>query len=418
MLKRIIIALLLTTPAAAQDAPFECDNNFAECGTPEMSGGGNSGGGGSILINNTDLGDSYQTADDYDDDGVEDSSDNCPRERNSEQFDTDGDGVGDACDNCVDTHNLNQWNLDGDGLGDLCDPDMDGDEILNEEDNCLRVHNSLQVNTDSDGKGDACDDDLDGDGIPNEQDSCPMLVDNEPGNSNCFTDLDGDGVQDYGFNSDNCPGIHNPFQYDTDQDSSGDACDPDIDNDGIMNQVDNCNGVFNASQTDLDRDGRGDEGCDDYYCYVVYGDEDNCLDPEAPLKVYSPSLSVSLGEYVGLRMFMNRKNQPSRFTWSVTKRPPGSSASIDSPVGQTMDSSMYQYILKSNPSFKPDRPGEYDLTLTVETVFEDTESREAGTTAQHTFQIVVSGEFNEASGCNASPGNPQNNTLPVLAAAL
>ena len=57
-----------------QDAPLECDNNYGECGTPEMSGGGNAGGGGSILIANSDLGDTYQSADDYDDDGVEDLS--------------------------------------------------------------------------------------------------------------------------------------------------------------------------------------------------------------------------------------------------------------------------------------------------------------------------------------------------------
>ena len=42
-----------------QDAPLECDNNYGECGTPEMSGGGNAGGGGSILIANSDLGDTY-----------------------------------------------------------------------------------------------------------------------------------------------------------------------------------------------------------------------------------------------------------------------------------------------------------------------------------------------------------------------
>mgnify|MGYP005711038251 FL=1 len=113
-----------------QDAPLECDNNYGECGTPEMSGGGNAGGGGSILIANSDLGDTYQSADDYDDDGVEDSYDNCPRKPNSEQFDSDGDGVGDLCDNCRDTHNLNQWDLDSDGSGDLCDSDMDGDCLL------------------------------------------------------------------------------------------------------------------------------------------------------------------------------------------------------------------------------------------------------------------------------------------------
>ena len=63
----IAAAFMLPMNAFAQDgdqsAPFECDNNFDQCGTPEVSGGGGGGGGGSILIANTDLGDSYQHGD-------------------------------------------------------------------------------------------------------------------------------------------------------------------------------------------------------------------------------------------------------------------------------------------------------------------------------------------------------------------
>ena len=62
---------LCLSPAMAQEGeapPFECDNNFGACGTPEMSGGGGGGGGGSVLIAFTDLGDTYQNADDFDDD--------------------------------------------------------------------------------------------------------------------------------------------------------------------------------------------------------------------------------------------------------------------------------------------------------------------------------------------------------------
>lgn len=114
---------------------FECDNNFNECGTPNQSGGGG-GGGGSILIANTDLGDSYQNADDFDDDGIEDPQDNCMRIPNPDQIDRDGDQVGDMCDNCLDTWNPNQENTDGDLLGDVCDDDIDNDNILNELDEC------------------------------------------------------------------------------------------------------------------------------------------------------------------------------------------------------------------------------------------------------------------------------------------
>lgn len=114
---------------------YECDNNFGDCGTPDQSGGGG-GGAGSILIANTDLGDTYQHADDYDDDGVEDPSDNCIRVMNPDQLDRDGDGVGDSCDNCLDTWNPKQENTDGDAYGNFCDKDIDNDKILNIDDDC------------------------------------------------------------------------------------------------------------------------------------------------------------------------------------------------------------------------------------------------------------------------------------------
>ncbi len=132
-MKNILILLLLTSFAYAQG--FECDNNFGDCGTPEQSGGGG-GGKGSVLIANTDLGDTYQSADDYDDDGIEDPSDNCMRDYNPQQLDSDADTIGDMCDNCIGTWNLYQDDSDGDGYGDACDEDIDGDGILNSADDC------------------------------------------------------------------------------------------------------------------------------------------------------------------------------------------------------------------------------------------------------------------------------------------
>jgi hypothetical protein len=60
---------------------------------------------------------------DRDNDGVPDSSDNCPDVPNPDQHDEDGDGVGNACDNCPATPNATQANADGDGVGDACDPE-------------------------------------------------------------------------------------------------------------------------------------------------------------------------------------------------------------------------------------------------------------------------------------------------------
>ena len=408
MNKLIVVLLMLPMVVMGQDAPFECDNNYGECGTPEMSGGGN-GGGGSILINNTDLGDTYQSADDYDDDGVEDSYDNCPRIRNAEQFDTDGDGIGDLCDNCSGTHNQNQWDLDGDGQGDLCDSDLDGDSVLNDVDNCLRRHNQRQSDIDQNGEGDACDNDLDGDGIDNLQDECPTIpgdiVEAPDDASECFPDGDGDGIKDFGFNSDNCLGVHNPFQYDTDLDGAGDKCDPDLDNDGILNLSDNCNGVFNQDQEDADRDGRGDVGCDDHFCYVVFGDEENCLDPETTLKAYSPNISMNTGETANLRFFMNRKNQPARIVWAMKTRPRGSRSSIKNPIGYVSESTTFEYIFDKRPTFSPDKPGTYTIVVTAESIFEDNQTSEVEAISQHEFILIVGGkDLVDSGGCSVASG--------------
>jgi hypothetical protein len=60
---------------------------------------------------------------------------------------------------------------------------------------------------------------------------------------------------------DNCPDEPNDDQLDMDEDGQGDACDPDLDGDGIENGQDNCPRTQNRLQKDSDGDGIGDE-CD------------------------------------------------------------------------------------------------------------------------------------------------------------
>ena len=94
-----------------------------------------------------------------------------------------------------------------------------------------------RTDSDGDGVGDVADEfpldatewqDSDGDGIGD-------VADRFPSDSTESTDQDNDGQGD---NSDNCPTTYNPLQLDTDADSSGDDCDGDIDNDGVLNAND------------------------------------------------------------------------------------------------------------------------------------------------------------------------------------
>ncbi len=280
---------------------------------------------------------------DIDGDGVPNTTDNCVVTVNPDQIDWDGDKIGDACDlepkndiddddvgdaldNCETDPNPLQEDQDGDEIGDVCDDDIDGDGVLNDVDNCPWHANRGQEDMNSDGEGDVCDDDIDGDGELNNVDNCPnhpnancaanltfcdanmdgtttpeeldtgyqanLDSDKDDFGDACDDDIDGDGVLNA---TDNCELEPNPDQEDMDADGIGDVCDPDMDGDGICNKDetvtvdgfdicvpnpagggDNCPENANSDQEDIDHDGDGDVCDDDIDDDTVLNDDDNC----------------------------------------------------------------------------------------------------------------------------------------------
>jgi hypothetical protein len=255
---------------------------------------------------------------DVDGDGVGDSCDVCPFDFNPGQIDSDGDGVGDVCDVCPAVADPDQTNTDSvpefvigptfdevepgvgidvDGPGPLCGVSVDfscgscdeasfaspapcigaGEELCDTFFEVPReiILYDLIVCARSLVSGEKFDIDLlshhglfecydDGSGACDTSDGETSYLRFSPGGS------------DPGDACDNCPLVLNADQSDIDGDGAGDACDPDIDDDGVDNEMDNCPGAVNAGQSDLDMDGLGDACDPDVDGDGAANEADNC----------------------------------------------------------------------------------------------------------------------------------------------
>lgn len=222
---------------------------------------------------------------------------------NLQDADQDCDGLRDGVEKAWGSNPLLQ-DSDNDGAPDFVEmgqftnpgnPDTDGDGLWDKPENNYQASAVGVADPNAAERGAECADALDNDGDGWINDGCPKVgsasetlcadaLDNDAAgpdgaiNDGCGTkgDLTTNGWGTVANADDNCPTVYNPDQTNTDglsrdagggvkasnpnQDIMGDACDPDLDNDGLVNANEESMGT-DPLKNDTDADGWVNDGC-------------------------------------------------------------------------------------------------------------------------------------------------------------
>lgn len=180
-------------------------------------------------------------------------------------LDTDLDGLEDNVDNCVLVPNsgAEQCDTDADGFGNACDADYTQDGAVSPADWPI-LEADYASGSDS---GVGTDHNCDGVVSPSDLHTyIPQYEQGAPGPSGLICagfepclDADHDGVADH---LDNCTGLENPSQCDTDQDGYGNQCDGDFNQDGIVGATDSSDFMVPDFQSGVDSGVGTDMNCD------------------------------------------------------------------------------------------------------------------------------------------------------------
>jgi len=132
---RVFVLLGLVGLIACYDprlGPGAPCSDLAPCPTGQACVTGTCGGVINTVVDAAPGIDGKVSAADLDLDGVADTSDNCPKNANTDQGNEDGDNFGDVCDPCPIEASNTPSDPDADGVADGCDPhpNLPGDKIV------------------------------------------------------------------------------------------------------------------------------------------------------------------------------------------------------------------------------------------------------------------------------------------------